>query len=641
MSPKSLFSLFIITSLLISSIVIKKNLPYIKKGYNELKNFRKLPKSDDSDSSSSGDEEDQKNWNSIKTCRSEAVDEYIHFMAMESKEFNTFINEDNSHYLIEMISNNEKMEYDDSNSDEYKKNYNKAYYRYLERLGPYFFFIAFACHCVFWWALFWICWIKPKYCCMGRKNEDLYTMIIIMISLLCFMGIFACIISGFVYSHRFSRKLDGVKCSTDRFYYNIRYAYMAAEKIKYKFLGLKNITRFLESPSSYVSGCTLNTDSTFTKNLSNAKTFIENTITDFEDFFENKIYKTTKHYISLFNGFGFYAWLSVYSVFFVIAMITPGVFAGYTLGHLEMLKLPLLIMWNICMLFIIYSFILSGLLGMMDYGSLDGIALYKQIFNQSNINYDDSSDIEEENSDKLVLQKNTIKFFKECLLNIKDEEVEDIYELVHYQNFHNVISNETGLNFSDICSQTDNITIQKRLYLMTKSLNCNFMQDDLNQLYSSIMKFVRMDRKLITLTSFISFFGFFGIITLIIGTKRTDTAALNNDDDNDNYISHNNNNNNNNNNNVNKKVNKMKKNKNEDNFDEEEDNNEYKSNLFNNSKNNNSKKNNNLHNMSEKDEDDDEEDKKYENDIKNKNDNDNKNKPKKKITRLSHLLDDI
>jgi len=80
--------------------------------------------------------------------------------------------------------------------------YNEAYNNYLKRLGPYFFFVAFAGFCLFWWFIYWKCWGNGTLCCKFHEGEELGKTILMILSLVCFLGIFPCVISGFVYSHR-------------------------------------------------------------------------------------------------------------------------------------------------------------------------------------------------------------------------------------------------------------------------------------------------------------------------------------------------------------------------------------------------------------------------------------------------------
>ena len=164
------------------------------------------------------------NDNNLEFCKNEGpLYEYIYYIYEKTHNFNTWVNKDNAHYLVEMAKywNCYKTEKDGKIRSNCKNKYNESYYKYLNRLGPYFFFVAFAGVVFFTWILLWVCMIHPKCCCKESINERYIKYISLIIVLICLGGIFACIISSFVYSHRWNNRLNGITCSIERLYYNM------------------------------------------------------------------------------------------------------------------------------------------------------------------------------------------------------------------------------------------------------------------------------------------------------------------------------------------------------------------------------------------------------------------------------------
>ena len=179
---------------------------------------------DDSNYEDSDRDDNNKNLN---FCKNEGpLEEYIYYIYEKTHNFDTWVNKDNAHYLVEMARNWNCYKNQTKNSGERsncKKEYNSAYYKYLGRLGPYFFFVAFAGVVFFTWILLWFCMIYPQCCCKERENERWFKYFSFIIVLVCLAGMFACIISSFVYSHRWNNRLNGITCAIERLYYNMYY----------------------------------------------------------------------------------------------------------------------------------------------------------------------------------------------------------------------------------------------------------------------------------------------------------------------------------------------------------------------------------------------------------------------------------
>ena len=179
-------------------------------------------------SDSSYDDTDRDdNDNNLQFCKNEGpLNEYIYYIYEKTHNFNTWVNKDNAHYLVEMAKNWNCYKDKTISGEERlkcKNKYNEAYYKYLNRLGPYFFFVAFAGVVFFTWILLWVCMLYPKCCCKERPNERYLKYLSLIIVLICLGGIFACIISSFVYSHRWNNRLNGITCAIERLYYNMYY----------------------------------------------------------------------------------------------------------------------------------------------------------------------------------------------------------------------------------------------------------------------------------------------------------------------------------------------------------------------------------------------------------------------------------
>ena len=174
------------------------------------------------DSYDDTDRED--NNNNLEFCKNEGpLYEYIYYIYEKTHNFNTWVNKDNAHYLVEMAKywNCYKTNTDGKVRSNCKNKYNESYYKYLNRLGPYFFFVAFAGVVFFTWILLWVCMLYPKCCCKESIKERYIKYISLIIVLICLGGIFACIISSFVYSHRWNNRLNGITCAIERLYYNM------------------------------------------------------------------------------------------------------------------------------------------------------------------------------------------------------------------------------------------------------------------------------------------------------------------------------------------------------------------------------------------------------------------------------------
>ena len=114
----------------------------------------------------------------------------------ENITFNEFINRDSVHPLIELEKN-------------HGKNRRKYINQYVNRLGPYFTFVGIGGAALICWIVLSFCWCKPKCCYNPNEGEPCLKNLMLVISIIFLLGIFACCVSGFVYAERFKKNLNG------------------------------------------------------------------------------------------------------------------------------------------------------------------------------------------------------------------------------------------------------------------------------------------------------------------------------------------------------------------------------------------------------------------------------------------------
>ena len=212
MKKHFIFKIIIISSCFLSSIFFNNIYDKLESGPLDPIEF------DDSDRPD--------NDNNLKFCKNEApLTEFIYYIYEKKHDFSTWVNKDNAHYLVEMAKNWDCYKNGETSGERAscKKIYNESYYKYLERLGPYFFFVAFAGVVFFTWILLWFCMLNPNCCCKEGEKEKNFKYFSFIMVLICLAGMFACIISSFVYSHRWNNRLNGITCAIERLYYNMYY----------------------------------------------------------------------------------------------------------------------------------------------------------------------------------------------------------------------------------------------------------------------------------------------------------------------------------------------------------------------------------------------------------------------------------
>ena len=280
------FKIIIISSFFLSSI-FSENI------YDKFEYPRDDPEYDDSDRP-----DNKKNF---EFCKNEApLTEYIYYIYEMEHDFSTWVNKDNAHYLVEMAKywNCYKTNQNSKERARCKNKYNESYYKYLERLGPYFFFVAFAGVVFFTWILLWYCMLYPKCCCKESSNEKNFKYFSFIMVLICLAGMFACIISSFVYSHRWNNRLNGITCAIERLYYNMYYGQKNYRKGTWR--GFNGLYYFLDpKPPNKINKknhkiITKKKENSFNENkkkfrlLEETKNLISKNKSDFSNFFIEK-----------------------------------------------------------------------------------------------------------------------------------------------------------------------------------------------------------------------------------------------------------------------------------------------------------------------------------------------------------------
>ena len=156
----------------------------------------------------------------------------------------------------------------------------------------------------------------------------------------------------------------------------------------------------------------------------------------------------------------------------------------------KLFRIILIILWNICMAFTIYYFLLSGFLGMVNFGAKDSIGLLQTIFSYENLN-----------NAELIFEKNNLKFFNECiygngefinLLDLANKNIYNYFDLSYMNALYNAYYNITILTkkndlYYDKYFESLNI-------LLTNASNPNYLIsnfDNIKNLLESINKYTK------------------------------------------------------------------------------------------------------------------------------------------------------
>ena len=170
----------------------------------------------------------ESNEESLLTCEKGPSYLLKYYLNGENITFDEFINRDSVHPLIELEKNG-------------GKNRQKYINQYVNRLGPYFTFVGIGGATLICWIILSICWCRPKCCYNPNEGEPCLKHLMLIISITFLAGIFACCVSGFVYSERFKKNLYGSTCAIERLYYNIYDGQILNDNSNYKWIGFYKI----------------------------------------------------------------------------------------------------------------------------------------------------------------------------------------------------------------------------------------------------------------------------------------------------------------------------------------------------------------------------------------------------------------
>ena len=482
------------------------------------------------------------NNKSIKTWKKSPSYLLNYYYNLDQMDFDEWINKDNAHYLFEMARINQEIK-SETNEQEISllnKEKNKNYNKYIStRLGIYFIFVGIAGFALIYWALFWIC-LKYPICCYYPENDENILKILYLILVYVFYGFnIILIILSFIYSYKYNKRLNGIKCALERNYYNIKEGQIKNNKLNWP--GLDNIYTYIDELNEFSNIIIIdkyyntfglkyyeninieykindqmehllksykkkyNELLTFTKNLKiydmtpkylkdyiNLLENINNRINDdiyktvskYNDFqnalnnIKKKLYSDIDNNIDLNNElnnlnnsienidlfsisfeeyknkiintfFRIHKHLKIFGVtlnliFNLIYMIIiSGIITFLSLyifwKQKKLFRIILYVLWNICMAFTIYYFLLSGFLGMVNFGAKDSIGLLQTIFSYENLN-----------EAKLIFEKNNLNFFKECiygngeflnLLDLTNKNIYNYYDLSYINNLYTAYYN--------------------------------------------------------------------------------------------------------------------------------------------------------------------------------------------------------
>ena len=532
------------------------------------------------------------NNNSIKTCKKSPSYLLDYYYNSDQMDFNEWINKDNAYYLFEMARINQKKKYetDEQEISLLNKKKNKSYNKYIStRLGIYFIFVGIAGFALIYWGLFWCC-LKYPICCYYPENDENILKNLYLILVYVFYGFnIILIILSFIYSYKYNKRLNGIKCALERNYYNIKEGQIKNNKLKWP--GLDNLNTYLDQISDFsniiikdkyyntfglkyyeniyidykineqmknllksyeekykelldfikkskVSDMTPKYLKDYTNSLDNINKEIIDNIKDivskFNDFqlalnnIKRKIYLENNNNnlnneqnnlnnpienIALLSEsfeeynekiintfFRIHKYLKIFGVilnliFNIIYMIIiSGTIIFLSLyifwKQKKLFRIILLILWNILMAFTIYYFLLSGFLGMVNFGAKDSIGLLQKIFSYENLN-----------NAKLIFEKNNLKFFSECiygngefinLLDLKNKNIYNYYDLSYMNALYNAyykLTIQTKKDDLDYDKYFDSLDI-----ILTDASNPNYLIsnfDNIKNMLESINKYTK------------------------------------------------------------------------------------------------------------------------------------------------------
>ena len=202
------------------------------------------------------------------------------------------------------------------------------------------------------------------------------------------------------------------------------------------------------------------------KTVNNINSF-STSFEEYEDKIINTFFKFQKH-LKLFG-------VTLNLIFNIIYMILiSGIITFLSLyifwNQKKIFRTILLILWNICMAFIIYYFLLSGFLGIVNLGAKDSIGLFQTIFSEYNLKYF-----------KSIFESKNLELFNECiygngdfknLINLNSENMNNLNDLINIRDlyfFYYNITNQINVDNINNLLRYYFFVIENYLYSFSKN----------------------------------------------------------------------------------------------------------------------------------------------------------------------------
>ena len=409
---------------------------------------------------------------------------------------------------------------------------------YVDRIGLFFFFVACAGISLIVLAFNWVCWLN-QCCCCDFLHNPVNKRIAWWMSFSFLCGMLACCISGCVSVNRFGFAIEGAWCAFDRLYYDSLNGQLKTTEPKWK--GFENAKNLLEYFNSFVTNVNNNnmdlssqcniTDENFgyiyekinisldhlkalnSLNVGNIKLQFEtNNQTEFKKIKTNLLEDGCFYYGRVLIGC-MKVLAMVYFCLFIITITMAGVSMmfyaclkrqGYLITFMHVL-------WNIIRFFMFSFFIFGAAYGIFFLALRDSIAVVRGLFkyefldkpsknlfpNKENnqflikcLNQSDYNFINEIN----VQNKIALEDFFLSYLNLNQSGTEDCVKAI------NTKLGGTG-HFNDL------VKIASQKGGLYGSLNCGFLQTDLNLIYRALYDASVESRILAACSLCASFFG--------------------------------------------------------------------------------------------------------------------------------------
>ena len=376
----------------------------------------------------------ESNDESISTCKKAPKYLLKYYIEGETITFNHFINRDSVHPLIEKEIAGGGKKYDK---------------QYLNRLGPYFTFVGIGGAAFICWIFLIFCWFFPKCCYRADEGGPALKLIMLIVALTFLFGIIACCISGFVFTERFKKNLNGSTCAIERLYYNIydgqilnssnpiwigfsniiQQIYqlnyltdiflvdgnyeLSRDKIDEVLEKIDNVSSSNDTLSEIISITNITNEINQTLNISenlyseflddlyelistqsDSQTKIEsitNSIKSLEENFEvfgDKIVSKYNSYKTFMKKFIYICFHTLYS--FTLTFATLEIFFSFCIliNHSDIFHFFAFIFWFLIMLLSVTSFFIGACYGMINFGIKDGIGYLMYVFGLENMNLD-------------------------------------------------------------------------------------------------------------------------------------------------------------------------------------------------------------------------------------------------------------